>query len=402
MPLALSDAKIRAQQPGPKALKLWDGHAGLHLVVTPTGGKLWRCKFFIAGREKLAALGKFPQVTVAQARQLAAEIQEKAKTGTDPVLERKREKIRDAIASANTFEAVAWEWFERARGKWNPKHQGAQRTHLERNLLPILGQLPIAEIRAPDVLLALRKVEERGAVEMAHKARRIASEVFRFGIITHRCAADPAAMLKGALTVRPVRHMPAVEPGEMPDLLQRLNATSAEAIMRAAMSFLILTAVRPGEVRAAEWQEINEAAGEWRIPAQKMKMREGHIACLSAPALRVLEFARAFGDDLVFPGFSRSGVISENSLNAMLIRAGFYQKHVAHGFRSVFSTWAHEQDEDPDVIELCLAHVPQGVRAIYNRSRRLQDRRKLMEKWGAQLVKWGIWLPPKGRKRRGP
>jgi integrase len=269
---------------------------------------------------------------------------------------------------------------------------------LDRDLLPELGDLPVATITTPQVLTALRKIEDRGQLETCSKARRFTSQVFRYAIATGIAATDPAATLaRGVLKPPVVVNRVTVPLKEFPALLKALAKVPAELNARLACYWTLLTACRVGEMRLATWGEID--GNEWAISAERMKMRRDHVVPISVQAKELLSAAIPLrtspdAEALLFPGFTRHGALSENAPIALLARCGFYGRQTAHGFRAAFSTWAHEKaGAHPDVIEACLAHIIPGVRGKYNRAAYLIQRRELLQLWADQLTKWGMRLP---------
>ena len=390
----LTDARIRASRPGASIRKLSDGK-GMYLAVKTNGAKLWRLKYRHGGKERVYSIGAFPEVGLADARGARDQAREWLRQGKDPVIERRVVKANASTQQATTFRVIAEEWL--ARQHFSIRHLAAQRTRLDRDLLPHLGGLPVAEITTALVLEALRRVERRGTLETAAKCRRLVSQIFRFAVQTARAESDPAALLTGALKSPDTKHRATIPPEEMPHLFKVLDVIPAEINTKLALYWLILTAARTGEMRYATWGEIR---GErWRIPAERMKMKLEHVVPLSQQALAVLKRAHDLRtgpgpDSLLFPGFTRHGGLSENALLALLARAGYFGRQTAHGFRASFSTWAHETHEaDPDVIEACLAHVKEGVRGVYNRSTYLSRRLELLQAWADQLETWGMRLP---------
>jgi integrase len=260
-----------------------------------------------------------------------------------------------------------------------------------------LGNLPIKDVTPTVALETLRRIERRGALETAAKCRRIASQIFLYAIQTARADEDPIASLKGALATPDTKHRATIGADEMPALFEAIAAVPAELNTKLAFYWLVLTAARTSEMRFANWGEI-EGGKLWRIPAERMKMRDGHTVPLSTQAMRVLKHAKPLRRDddasaLLFPGFTRHGALSENALLALLARAGYFGRQTAHGFRASFSTWAHEvREADPDVIEACLAHRRGDVRATYNRSTYLSKRRELLQAWADQCETWGMRL----------
>ncbi|MEJ7667708.1 MAG: integrase arm-type DNA-binding domain-containing protein [Casimicrobiaceae bacterium] len=390
----LTDARIRATRPGASIRKLSDGK-GMYLAVKTNGAKLWRLKYRHGGKERVYSIGAFPEVGLAEARGARDQAREWLRQGKDPVIERRVVKANASTQQATTFRVIAEEWL--ARQHFSIRHLAAQRTRLDRDLLPHLGGLPVAEITTALVLEALRRVERRGTLETAAKCRRLVSQIFRFAVQTARAESDPAALLNGALAPPRTQHRATVAPRQMPALFKALIAVPAEINTKLALYWLMLTASRTVEMRFATWGEIDGKV--WRVPSKRMKMKHEHLVALSLQAQAVLARARAIrtgpsDEAFLFPGFTRHGALSENALLALLARAGYFGRQTAHGFRASFSTWAHETHEaDPDVIEACLAHVKEGVRGVYNRSTYLSRRLELLQAWADQLETWGMRLP---------
>ena len=384
----LSEAKIRATRPKDKAYKLFDG-GGLFMLVSPTGSRLWRFKFRIYGKEKLLALGIYPDVSLKQARERREAARKSVAAGVDPGETRKDEKR----SHANTFEGVAREWLELQSKKLSPAGYEKSRWLLEDLLFPDLGSKPIALITAPDVLRVIRGIEARGNNESAHRAKWKAGQIFRYAVSTGRADRDPTGDLRGALAPVVTTSRAAVtNPARVGELLRAIDGYAGQPSTEAALKLSPLLFVRPGELRGARWEEFDLDAKEpiWRVPAERMKMREEHLVPLSAQAVEILKklhFITGPGG-LCFPGL-RSGArpISNNSLNAALRRLGFAKdEQTAHGFRALASTLLNEQGYAPDVIELQLAHKERNkVRASYNRAQRLAERRAMMQAWSDYL-----------------
>lgn len=391
----LTDTRCRAARPGAGIRKLSDGK-GLYLAVMATGAKLWRLKYRYDGNERVYSIGPYPEVSLAAARAERDKARAWLRQGQDPVAARRAGKATEEAEQANTFAAVAAEWL--ARQNYTPRHLAAQRKRLDDALLPAIGATPVADVTPVQLLQVLRGFEERGALEMGAKCRRMASQIFRYAAQTARTTADPAALLVGAIKAPDTKHRATVPLREMPALLKTVASVPAELNTRLAFYWLLLTAARTGEMRFATWGEIEDGK-LWRVPAARMKMAREHLVPLSKQAQQVLKRAaplRTSADDsaLLFPGFTRHGALSENALLALLARAGYFGRQTAHGFRASFSTWAHEvQEADPDVTEACLAHVKEGVRGIYNRATYLTKRAALLQAWADQLQKWGMKLP---------
>ena len=286
--MPLTDVKARTAKSGEKAYKLADGK-GLFMLVQPNGSKYWRLKYRHAGKEKQLALGVYPEVTLAQARELTLEARVLLKAGNDPGTERKATKARAVESAAVTFEGVAREWMENRGDTWAPSYAEKVGAILGNNLFPRIGALPITSITAPMLLGALRPIEARGALEVAARAGRWAGEVFRYAIATGRATEDPAGVLKGALKVGQTKHYPALRREEVGAFLRALLEYPGRPEARLALQILLLTLVRPGELRAACWTEFDLEGAEWRVPRERMKARVEHIVPLSLQTVALLK-----------------------------------------------------------------------------------------------------------------
>jgi integrase len=388
---------VRGAKAAARPYKLADGQ-GMYLLVQPHGARLWRMKYRHQGKERVYAIGSYPDVSLAEARTGRAEARAWLRDGKDPTVERKATKARGAAHQADTFATIAEEWFTKSAPRWSDSHRKAQRSRLDKELLPELRDIPIRDVKPNKLLEVLRAIETRGAHEVAGKCRIIVSQVFRFAVQTSRADSDPAALLAGALVRPPPEHRASIPLDEMPRMFEAVAAVPAERVTKLALYWLILTVARTAEMRFAPWKEI-EGGKLWRVPAARMKMGRDHVVPLSDHAQKILAAAKPLrtskdGDALIFPGFTRHGALSENALLALLARAGYFGRQTAHGFRASFSTWAHEVVEaDPDVVEACLAHVRGDVRAIYNRATYLSRRRELLQRWADQCSAWGMKWP---------
>lgn len=387
--MPLTDVRARTAKSGEKAYKLAD-EKGLSLLVHPNGSKYWRLKYRHAGKEKQLALGVYPEVTLAQARELTLEARVLLKAGNDPGTERKATKARAVESAAVTFEGVAREWMANRGDKWAPSYAEKVGAILGNNLFPRIGALPITSITAPMLLGALRPIEARGALEVAARARRWAGEVFRYAIATGRATDDPASVLKGALKVGQTKHYPALRREEVGAFLRELLEYPGRPETRLALQILLLTFVRPGELRAARWTEFDLEGAEWRVPAERMKARVEHIVPLSLQTVALLKELQSLTGHAacLFPGgHSRVPYISENTLNKAIEVLGYKGRVVGHGFRATASTILNESGHfAPDVIERQLAHAERNkVRAAYHRAEYLAERRRMMQVWADLL-----------------
>lgn len=386
--MPLTDVAVRAAKPRERSYKLADGQ-GMYLEVMPNGSKYWRLKYRIGGKEKRMALGVYPAVSLLEARKAREAIKDTLRAGLDPSHEKKREKLQRTLERLNSFEAVAREWHENRKDGWSEGHAGKVLKLLERELFPSIGARPVKEVSAPELLAVLRKIESRGALELARKAMQAASQVFRYAIATGRAERDPAPDLRGALRSKPVTHMKRVGEAEVPELMRKIAAYEGDLQTRLALQLLALTFVRTGELRYAEWTEIDEEKAEWRIPPEKMKMRTQHIVPLSKQALDIIQQLRQLNGQWqwVFPSRSNTKQpISENTVLYALYRMGYHSRMTGHGFRGLASTILNENGFESDWIERQLAHSERdNVRAAYNHAQYLSERRKMMQWWGDYL-----------------
>ena len=384
----LTDTVTRNAKPGEKPLKLFDGK-GLFLLVNKTGGKLWRLKYRFEGKEKLLALGAYPDVRLIEARQRRDKARALLAEGIDPGEARKADKQARERAAANRFEAVAREWHEKREHTLAKKHAVDIVRRLERNLFPDLGNRPIDAIEAPDLLATVRKIEARGAHDLAHRVLAISGQIFRYGIATGRCRRDPAADLRGALTPHAAKHQPAIRPEDLPELLRKIDAYDGEALTKLALQLMAATFVRTSELIGARWDEIDEESALWAIPAERMKMKTEHLVPLSQQALTLLKHIQPLAgrSAFVFPGRNRDKPISNNTMLYALYRMGYKGRMTGHGFRAVASTLLNESGLfRSDVVERQLAHEERNqIRAAYNRAEYLEERRELMQWWGDYL-----------------
>ena len=381
--MKLNDAKLRTLTiPGKHA----DG-AGLYLEVTPAGGRYWRMKYRFGGKEKRLAFGVYPTVGLKDARERREEARKALSRGEDPGALRKAAKIKVLEEAANTFEAVTNDWLAHQAGRWETVTLERTKASLNADVFPALGSRPMATITTREVMEIVKKIEARGASEMATRVLQRIKAAFRYAVTHHRIDHNPMLDLIPSEILKPrkIQHRPALASKELPGFLAKVDAYEGDIHTICALRFLILTAVRPGEVRGARWTEFDLDGALWRIPAERMKMRAEHVVPLSKQSVEVVrKMVSLSGErELVFPSpFYPSKPLSENTLNSALTRMGYRGEATAHGFRSLFSTVANEAGWNPDVIERQLAHVERNqVRAAYNRSTYLQDRAELMQWW---------------------
>jgi integrase len=387
MPKSLSDAATRNAKPKTKSYKVSDGD-GLFLLVMPNGSKYWRLKYFFAGKEKLLALGVYPDVSLADARERRTQARKLLAAGNDPCEAKKEAKRLIIQKHENTFEVIAREWHQNRLVKWSPAHAKKILKRLEAHVFHRIGHRPIADITTHELLSVMRKIEEHGA-EIAHRLLQICGQVFSYAVITQRTTINPTVSLRGALQPVVRRNHAYIKPNELSEYLTNLEAYDGALQTKLAMKFLLLTFVRTGELRGAEWSEIDCDKSEWRIPAERMKMKETHIVPLSRQAIAILKELQPITGQwqYVFPNQHKpSGQMSENTILFALYRMGYHSRATGHGFRSTASTVLNENGFPPDVIERQLAHGERDkVRAAYNHAQYLPERRKMMQWWADYL-----------------
>lgn len=390
--MPLTTTAVRAAKPKEKPYRLAD-EKGMYLEVTPAGGRYWRLKYRFLGKEKLLALGVFPAVSLADAREARDEARKLLARGSDPSEQKKMAKRQALVAAANSFEVVAVEWLEKNKPKWTQRYASVVEGRIRKDLFPALGKRPITQITAQELLAVLRKMEGRGVRETTHRARQDCSHIMRYAIATGRAERDVAADVQGALKPVVVKHHAAITaPDGIGALMRAIRGFEGSFITKSALMLAPLVFVRPGELRNAEWPEIDLDAAEWRIPSAKMKMRTPHIVPLSEQAVKVLRALEPVTgpDGFVFPSVRGKGrSMSENTVNAALRRLGYTTDEMTgHGFRSMASTMLNEQGYNRDAIERQLAHAERNdVRAAYNYAEFLPERRAMMQAWASWLDK---------------
>ncbi len=400
MPLTDTACKNAKPKPDGKPAKYTD-EKGMYLLVNQTG-KYWRLDYRFANKRKTLAIGVYPEVSLKDAREKRENARRLLNEGIDPGEHRKISKITQNLQADNSFEAVAREWFAKRAPTLSDGHGERIIRRLERDLFPWLGNRPIAEITAPELLANLQRIEKRGAVETAHRAMQNAGQVFRYGIATGRAKYNPAADLVGALTpVVKTSFATITEPAKIAELLRAIDGYLGTLTTRCALQLAPLVFVRPGELRHAEWTEIDLENGLWVIPAERMKMREKHIVPLSRQAVAILQelYPLTGQGKFVFPGArSLQRPMSENTVNAALRRLGYDKDTMTgHGFRHMASTLLNEQGWNRDAIERQMAHAERNsIRATYNYAEYLPERHRMMQSWADYLeaLKSGAKITP--------
>lgn len=389
--MPLIETQVRNAKPRDRDYKLMDG-LGLYLLVTVSGGKLWRLDYRFGDKRKVLALGSYPSIGLADARQRREDARKLLANGVDPSEIKKAQKLSVRGETAESFEVVAREWHKKFSATWSSTHAKTTIERLQRDVFPLVGSGAIGEIRPPEILALLRRIESRGALETAHRVRTICGQVFRYAVATGRAERDPSADLKGALPPYKKSHLAAItEPAKVAELLRAIDGFQGSFVVKSALRLSPLFFVRPGELRQAEWAEIDFESAVWNIPAERMKMKLPHLVPLSEQALAILRELHPLTScsKYLFPCHrSNARPMSNNAINAALRRMGFGKDEMTgHGFRAMARTILDEVLQiRPDFIEHQLAHAvrdPNG--RAYNRTAHLTERRKMMQVWADYL-----------------
>ncbi|AKC80591.1 integrase [Xanthomonas arboricola] len=404
--MPLTDAKIRTAKPGLKPVKLTDG-GGLYLEVRPTGAKLWRYRYRIAGKENVYAMGEYPEVSLAAARAEHDKARALVKQGLHPAHSRQAERLSNQAANANTFEAIAKEWISRKSGGWTPYYQRQVENFLAADVFRHIGRLPIRTVTAAHLLEIIKRIEQRGASTVALLVRQWSSAIFRYAVATLRADNDPAAALRGAIHRPKVEHHRPLSREQIVHFGATLDKYGGYRTTVIALRLMLLTFVRTVELRNAQWPELDLDQAIWRIPAERMKMREPHIVPLSKQAVELLKELQTYtgGRGFLFPNYrTPKESMTATTLNRALERMGFNGKDSigfsAHGFRATASTFLNEMGFRPDVIERQLAHAERNkVRASYNQAEYMHEREIMMQNWAdfldnpAEKIKQAVNAP---------
>jgi integrase len=390
--MPLTDVFLRNLKPPTKPTKYRDG-GGMYLYATPTGLKSWRLNYRYQGKYLTMTFGQYPRVSLKEARDKLYEAKKVLDAGLDPAQEKKVVKEAEILASQNSFEVVAREWFENKKNILNDSYSSRILGRLENDLFPFLASRPISEISAPELLAVLRKMEARGAVHTAHRCLQYCGQIFRYAIATGMLTHDLSADLRGALKPAASSHFSSLkDPEAIGQLLRSIDAYAGNGpIVKAALKMAPYVFVRPGELRHAEWKELNLEAAEWRIPAEKMKMKQVHIVPLSRQVLEIVKDLIPYTGQsrYLFPSFrvGDNRPISDVTLLAGLRRLGVSKEEMTvHGFRSIASTILNELGYNRDWIERQLAHEERNsVRAAYNYADYLKERKVMMQEWADYL-----------------
>lgn len=399
--MALTDTEIKRSKPSNTPYKLADTH-GLYLLVKPNGGRLWRWKYRFDGKEKLMALGTYPELSLAEARERHATGRKQLVNGIDPMAERKAEKTAVIVETEHTFQKIAEKWLEHWHGNKSARHVATTRNRLRINVYPVLGLRPIAEIEPMELVQLAKGIEGRGASDMAKRILQIVGMVLRYAVAHGYSKRNPATEIRPSDILKPTRktNMARIDAKELPELLRTIEVYEGRQLTRLAMKLMALTFVRTSELICARWDEFDFEARRWNIPAERMKMDTPHIVPLAKQAIDVLMLLRQLSGqyELVFPGERKhTKPMSNMTILKALERMGYKGRMTGHGFRGLASTILHEQGYNHEHIELQLAHAQRNeVSAAYNHALYLEPRTKMMQEWAdflEQTQRGGKLLP---------
>ncbi|MCX7167763.1 MAG: tyrosine-type recombinase/integrase [Rhodocyclales bacterium] len=394
----LTSTEVAKAKKDAKAYKLADG-GGLYLEVTPSGGKHWRYRFRLNGKETIFTLDEYPALSLAEARERHRAARKLVKAGINPTQQRKAEYATKRYEAANTFALVAQEWYAAKSGSWSSGYAAHVKVILDKDINPYIGSLPIKNIKTPTVYDVVRRIEKRQAPTRAILARQIIGSVFKLAILTHRAEFNVADPIKGEIARRVVEHRKHLDHEALPDFLRKLEDYTGHRTTAIALKLLLLTAVRPGELCGAAWSEFNLERAEWQIPGARMKMRKVHLVPLSSQAIALLgELKELTGSGKhLFPAQgTKSQTMPVATLRNAIVKLGYGDKFSPHGARGTFSTMCNEMGFRPDVIESQLAHAEKNaVRAAYNQAQYMPERLQMIQQWadtidalreGAQII----------------
>ena len=386
----LTELGIRKSTCGPKQKKITDGK-GLYLLVHPNGSKYWRMKYQFSGKEKTLAFGVWPEVSLTEAREMRNEAKLLLKDGKDPSGVKKSQKLNQKIQNSNTFGSIVEEWLAIKKQEWKEAHSHDVERALEIHVLPDLAKRPITEIDSTEILAVLKKIEDQGKFEAAHRARQKVDAIFRYAALTQRCEQNPAVNLKGALVAPKRSKQKALEASDLPEFLKRVYQYDGAIITKLGLRMVLLTLARTIEIRYSTWGDfdLNPENPMWKIPDEKMKMGRDHMVPLSRQAVSVMTDVRKYtqGEHYVFHQLNNpKKPMSENTMLYALYRMGYHGRATVHGFRATVSTFLNENKFRGDVVEKLLSHKEGNkVRAAYNRAEYLDERREALQWWADYL-----------------
>lgn len=403
--MPLTDTAIKKLGAEDKPKKYGD-ERGLYLLVNPNGSKLWRWKYRFLGKEKVMPLGQYPDVSLAQARDAREAARKLLASGSDPMAQRKAEKVARRLAIEHSFAAVAGAWWESWKAARSESHTEYVWRRLQADVFPAIGARPVAEIEAPELVRMVKAIEARGALDIAKRALQTCGQVFRYAIAHGMASRNPAADIKPSdvLKSRKKENYARIDGKELPELLRKIEAYPGASTTRMALKLIAMTFVRTSELIGARWEEFDLDAGRWDIPAERMKMKTPHIVPLSTQAVTLLRSLHTLTGHsaLLFPGErDHEKPMSNNTILGALERMGYKGRMTGHGFRGIASTLLHEQGWPHAHIELQLAHQERNaVSASYNHALYLEPRAKMMQAWSNYLdASIAGNVTPIGRKR---
>ena len=391
--MALTDTVCRRAAKKDRPYKIADGD-GMYLLVQPNGSRLWRFNYRFDGKHKTLAMGAYPEVSLADARERRTEARKLLAAATDPLDAKRVARQQAELEATSTFEIIAREWHANEKAAWKESHAARVMSKLERDIFPVFGDKPITQIEPPEILAAMRSIEARGAIDVTKRTRQYVGAIFRFAIATGRATRDSAADIRGALKKAPkVRHRAKLEEADLPEFLRLLEEYNGDEQTQLAIRFTLLSLVRTNEIRFGEWSEFSDFDVPdplWRIPGPRMKKLRDHLVPLAPQAVAVLRRLKHLsnGSRWVLPANSKKGVISENTMLYALYRMGYHSRLTIHGFRGTASTILNEHGFNRDWVELQLSHVEDNqVRAAYNAAQWLPGRREMLVWWADYLDK---------------
>lgn len=386
--MPLTDLEIRRSKPREKPYTLSDGN-GLSLLIEPNGSKGWRFRYRFDGKAKMLSLGTYPTISLTDARQKRDDAKKLVAAAINPSEVRKREKQDRQAEIGNTFEVIAREWYEKRFDRWSASYAEEMIKTFEVDVFPFIGSRPIAEIKPMELMGVLSLLDERGATEKLRKVRQRCGEVWRYAIVTGRAEYNPAPDLVSAFAPHKKEHYAFLKADELPEFFRVLNTYSGSFLVKSAMRLQVLTGLRPGELRQAEWSEIDFEKRVWEVPAARMKKRRPHCVPLPEQAIYLLEQLKPLTGQYryIFPGrIHHSKPMSEMALNVLIRRIGYAGRVTGHGFRHTMSTILHEQGYNTAWIEMQLAHVDKNsIRGTYNHAQYLGGRREMLQ-WYADMI----------------
>lgn len=385
--MALTELAVKAYKPKEKLYRVADS-AGLTLEIAPSGSKLWRWRYYFQGKPQMLALGKYPALTLAEARKKRDAAREMLDAGKHPTREKKIQKLRKAHEGENSFEKIARRWLAVKSEGQSERYSTQSLARMEKHVFPMIGALPLVDITIPDVVEVIETIGKRGTIEMANRMKQAISQTFRYASQRGLCTHNPAADLRDILPIPERKHHACIHLSELPHLLKAIEARP-EDLTKYAIKLKMLTFVRTGELIGATWNEIDWEREEWHIPKERMKMKRPHIVPLSTQALAILHTLqeRTGGKShIFFSAASKSKHISNGTILMALRRMGYQGSMTGHGFRTLASTILNEKGYQPDVIERQLAHEDsEKIRAAYNRAEYLLERKKMMQEYADYL-----------------